>query len=70
VSSDPDVELKDLLRKFCICRLKVAIAERKMAELKAKPKFARIDETHLLLLEREFDDARRLCAEALDKVNW
>ena len=33
--SDPDLELKDRLRKFCVCRLKVAIAERKVEELKA-----------------------------------
>ncbi len=65
MASDPDIELKDLLRKFCVCRLNVSIAERKIEELKAKPDFGRIDETYLLLLERELDDAQRLCAEAL-----
>ena len=66
--SDPDLELKDRLRKFCVCRLKVAIAERKLEELKAKPDSGRIDETHERMLERELDQARLACEEAFEKV--
>jgi hypothetical protein len=70
VPSDPDLELKDRLRKFSVCRLKVAIAERKLEELKAKPDYTRIDETHERMLERDLDNARQACADAFEKVKW
>ena len=67
---DPDEDIKDRLRKFCVCRLKLAIAERKLEELRAKPDFGRIDETHERLLERDLDDAKRACDEAFEEVKW
>jgi hypothetical protein len=70
VPSDPDLELKDRLRKFCVCRLKVAIAERRLEELKAKPEFGRIDETYMAMLERDLNNAREACEDAFEKVRW
>lgn len=65
-----DSGLKDRLRAFCRHRLKVAIAERRLAEVRGNPHPSRIDETLLALAEHEHEDAVARCDEAFNSIRW